>query len=486
MSLEQPIDERRELYDQFRAELHTDGHPSLDYDENALIMIYDQANDCNDDYVRLEVFMLAARVCPDSDAMAARKCYYYHLLGSNDAVADLLATHPGAGPLWRLMEIRFHSGSREQMLAEIDSLINELDDIDDETMIQIISIPGELGEIQWIKDHEEILLSKTTYPPSLYYEIYIYADTVHDNAYSIHALERLTEIEPFQVDYWVLLAELQIQLEDLPAALSAADYALAIDSNNASAIRAKAKALACDSTTAHALELEALLRPVIDSDDDDAADYFIQSIYSAALLAQGHDDEAYARVYKFIDNDPLNHNMVSFAVNIRHPKLTELLRLHYRMTATYENICLWNDWGLELYKERNFDGAIAVLQILFDEKKISNEALDVYYTSLYITRNYDRCAQLLHTYVIDNPGNARLTYALIAVGLLSYIRLRQRPKARQILAVLKETLPLENLTWTVSNLLLAMSLNAYLNVIDQFLDSRSHKIDDIDPFLSQP
>jgi hypothetical protein len=31
-----------------------------------------------------------------------------------------------------------------------------------------------------------------------------------------------------------------------------------------------------------------------------------------------------------------------------------------------------------------------------------------------------------------------------------------------------------------------MSLNAYLNVIDQFLDSRSHKIDDIDPFLSQP
>ena len=64
MSIEKPKDERRELYDKFRAGLKGGDETSSFYDEDDLIDIYDQAADLEDEYVKIEVLLAAAGCIP--------------------------------------------------------------------------------------------------------------------------------------------------------------------------------------------------------------------------------------------------------------------------------------------------------------------------------------------------------------------------------------------------------------------------------------
>ena len=67
MSIEKPKDERRELYDKFRAGLKGGDETSSFYDEDDLIDIYDQAADLEDEYVKIEVLLAGSRLYPDSE-----------------------------------------------------------------------------------------------------------------------------------------------------------------------------------------------------------------------------------------------------------------------------------------------------------------------------------------------------------------------------------------------------------------------------------
>lgn len=61
--MEEPADERRQLYDRFRSELATSPRDMF-FDEKELVEIYDQAGDLDDEHVKLEVLRMASACIP--------------------------------------------------------------------------------------------------------------------------------------------------------------------------------------------------------------------------------------------------------------------------------------------------------------------------------------------------------------------------------------------------------------------------------------
>lgn len=92
------------LYNDFRASLSKPG--SAYFDEDDIIDIYDYAADNNDDFIRLEALMYAARMFPDSVEMADRRNYFYYYLGIDSGVESRLRNQRELSPLGRLLKIR--------------------------------------------------------------------------------------------------------------------------------------------------------------------------------------------------------------------------------------------------------------------------------------------------------------------------------------------------------------------------------------------
>lgn len=86
--MEEPADERRQLYDRFRSELATSPRDMF-FDEKELVEIYDQAGDLDDEHVKLEVLLHGFRLYPDSEDLAMRRAYFYYNYHLDDGVRDM-------------------------------------------------------------------------------------------------------------------------------------------------------------------------------------------------------------------------------------------------------------------------------------------------------------------------------------------------------------------------------------------------------------
>ncbi|MDE7389092.1 MAG: hypothetical protein K2M97_07580, partial [Muribaculaceae bacterium] len=107
MALEGNSGNNRELYEDFRRKLLAGGEADLFYDEDDLVEIYDQASDMEDEYAKLQVILLAYRLYPGSDAMAARRGYFFWSYNMDDGVTRLLDEHSDSDKLiWKILALR--------------------------------------------------------------------------------------------------------------------------------------------------------------------------------------------------------------------------------------------------------------------------------------------------------------------------------------------------------------------------------------------
>ncbi|MDE6119043.1 MAG: hypothetical protein K2F82_04180, partial [Muribaculaceae bacterium] len=161
MALENESDHRKEIYESFRQKLNQD-ISDLFYDEDDLVEIYDQASDMEDEYVKLQVLLLAYRLYPKSEAMAARRGYFLWSYNMDEGVEALLKTYAGSSDLiWKILALRSAKTSAEELEKRLEELIGTETDIDDETMIQLVDLASEAGAFDWLKRNEKLLKSKT-------------------------------------------------------------------------------------------------------------------------------------------------------------------------------------------------------------------------------------------------------------------------------------------------------------------------------------
>lgn len=221
---------REKLYDKFRAGVLLGNAPGDYVDVDDLIDIYDYANDCNDEYVQLMAIIYAMNHYPDDEYMLQRRAYFLtQNLGMADAAPGLMQGHVHESALWDMLSLLNRRPDASEAAAEMDRIVRHFSDFDDETLIEMVNTCCELDIFPWLCDNRALVQKRSQYPDTLLYEMAQEASDRGDHHLSAMLLDELTAMEPFNVGYWQMLSQEWVLCDDFENALSAIDYALALD-----------------------------------------------------------------------------------------------------------------------------------------------------------------------------------------------------------------------------------------------------------------
>lgn len=232
---------RDELLQQFRDSL---SKPMAEryFDEDALIDIFDYAGDLGDDYLRMEALMCGARFFPDSTELLQRRGIFYSQYSDRTRQQFLELSPQGDGMIFSLLSLRDNPpADKAELCQALDEIIDSTDEIEDEEIIQLVESVSELGAYAWAKDRYNYIFEKAAYKQGFVYEMAMLAESFADYAFSISLLEKLTEIDPFNSYYWMVLARQYAGVSNYEGAVSAIDYSLAINPKNAESLYLKGR-----------------------------------------------------------------------------------------------------------------------------------------------------------------------------------------------------------------------------------------------------
>ena len=477
MSVNKPANERLELYENFKNSLR-DASDSDYYDAEDLIVIIDQAVDLQDDYVRIEALMRGYRYFADNEELAVRRGFLFYDLSLQEGT-QAMANHPMAnGPLWTLLKMRANADkiSQESAHKKLEKLIERTEEFDDESIIQLIDCAAACGLTDWIIGNEERLRKKCEYLPALLYELYIVASERGETAYAIKKLEELTEIEPFNFDFWLNLAQEYISSGRDEDALSALDYALAIESDNMSATALSATAQIHLERYGDA---EETLRPYIETMMND--DLPIVSLYARALVGLNRRPEAIELLKDRSANRPDDVATIDLLLRLEAAGMKPLLKYHYE-TIGREHVTEWIERANEYYNQGEYPAAAKLFHILYEDKALPNEDFAAFYSALYVTGQYDLLANWFINFL--NVFPQQLTPDICVAGLLSMLRREDFEGAKIAVKTLERMFPLKLRTqWHISSTLTAVGFSTFLNMLGAMLKHPEHfDIEAIDIF----
>ncbi len=220
-------DRRIELCSRFRQSL-SDGSSTQYFDEDDLIEIFDYAGDLNDDYLRMEVLLCGARYYPDSIALRQRRALLYYTFGDDLTAKYLEDNKSQHGVLWEITRMRSTNPMGADAVKALDNILASYREFDDEEVIQLVDVASSYGQTNWLISRLESLRAHVSYLPTLLYEIAVMLELEQRYTEAISLLEELTDLEPYNEQYWFMLAQEFDLNGNVAGALQALDLALAI------------------------------------------------------------------------------------------------------------------------------------------------------------------------------------------------------------------------------------------------------------------
>ncbi|MCM1310492.1 MAG: hypothetical protein NC301_05635 [Bacteroides sp.] len=472
MSIEKPANERLNLYNRFKESLKS-GDDSTFYDADDLIIIIDQAVDLEDEYTEIEAIMRGYRFFPDNEELAARRAFLYYDLNLDEGVDNMRGQLTADSPMNQILQIRRLEEVPENQDVII-RLLNEIVDmpglLDDEEIIQLVDCAGSTMNYDWLKQNEDKLRTKTDYLPTLLYEMFIVSDMFGDREYSLKLLEELTELQPFNIDFWNAIAQVQAydgdNEADFDAALNSVEFALAIDSENADALTLKASILLRKERFDECVNT---LRPIADNLPTAIA----AQIHICALINSGHPDEGAELLNKYCRKFPDSSELVDLAITAGTPQIGEILGNFFesgRKDET-ETIRHWHKWADNLYRDGRLRAAITVFQFMHDHDVLNPEGYRRLFTALYAIGEYDRCIELYDQLGRTQP-NFLITEMILAM-LMSYMRKGNKAAAKRAFKAVNERLPM-NMTesWTMSTAIESIGMSNFMAAVKSIIDGR--------------
>ncbi|MGM9861496.1 MAG: tetratricopeptide repeat protein, partial [Muribaculaceae bacterium] len=239
--MSQPKDRREELCERFAEALR---HPAdeIYFDEDELVEIFDYAGDLGKTYLQSEALMCGARLYPSSRALSDRRAIFYANNFGDEAAGQYIEDHRGADGsrtfLSDIIALRVNrpEGDAETELA-LNGLLESVGTMNDEEVVQFVDLAGDLDESEWLLDKLDVLRTKVSFLPTLLYEAAMVATEAGLDARAVPIIEELIEIDDaYSVDYWNMLAQSKLEAGDYKGAMSAIEYARAIDPGNYGAI----------------------------------------------------------------------------------------------------------------------------------------------------------------------------------------------------------------------------------------------------------
>lgn len=289
-----------DLYNRFREQV-MNGDTTDYYDKDELLDIYDYAQDEGDVMTQLYVFLVASRLYPDADSFLGERMGFFVSYIDNRAGADMLSRKGRAdSPLWDILALgiqNYPDGDPSDQLARI---IASHRNLDSEAVIKLVDMLRDLNRLPLLFANLNALKEIADDPRGLLYEA---AQTAADSgrfpAEARDIAEELTGAEPFNLDNWVLLARAELALDHANEAVTAAEYALALDPGYAPAllVRALAQVTMPETRLPAIADLERLM-------GDDPSDTAALKALVEGLKAEGENERAINWLMRFIALDP--------------------------------------------------------------------------------------------------------------------------------------------------------------------------------------
>lgn len=356
---DQYLQERQSLLSRFRESLKLPMSERY-FDEDDLIEIFDYAGDLNDDYLRMEALMCAARYFPDSEELNVRRGIFYSQY-SNDTLKKFVEDTPSNGNfIIELLKVRNSVDcSKEELINNLDNLVDSQIRLTDEEVIQLLDTASSLNLYKvWLKPNYDKIREKAEYKNVFIYEAAAISDLNQDYQTSAKMFEELTEIEPFNSYYWVQLAKEYNLINDTDKALSAVDYALAIKPNFTEALLLKAK-IKYDLDCPLEEIADTLLLTIKNSEEDIPTLKFLSSIYAE------HGDLAKAsamlkQALKY--STPAEQCEIIPELMLYLPEDTPALLDRYFQLNEDNSQLMWQSWAQNLGNQGYTAQALAVIE----------------------------------------------------------------------------------------------------------------------------
>lgn len=404
--------EREEALAKFRQSL---SRPMTErfYEEDELIDYFDFASDLDDDYLRMEALMCAARLYPDSEEMLQRKAIFYSQY-STDAIEKCLEDNQqSTGIIWDIKRAQSASFlSSEARKDALENIISSYDELTDEDIIQFVELVRSFDQMQWLKENLEKIEKKTVYPSVLLYETAISAEIANDRKYAIEILERLTDLEPFNADFWSALSKEYVQTNQLDKGLSALEYAIAIEPENPDNLYLKARILFMAGENP-----EEILSISKEIEDLDGMNREMLKIMGMVYQAEGEIQRAIEAYERFIHNHPEQTeeallDMLSFN---RHDTDKILDRLYTIGEKKHYTVWSWLKWAEGFEEIGANTEASAVIRAYIRNSKDADPPIDLLEISFRLGM-FDIVESLSESFASNRWKNEALN---IAGGIVS-------------------------------------------------------------------
>lgn len=472
MSIEKPANERLNLYNRFKESLKN-GDDSTFYDADDLIIIIDQAVDLEDEYTEIEAIMRGYRFFPDNEELASRRAFLYYDMNLNEGVDNMRGQLTADSPMNQILRIRRMEEipeNREAIISLLNQIVETTGLLDDEEMIQLVDCAGATMNLDWLKANEEKLRKKTDYLPTLLYEIFIVSDMYGDRQYSLKLLEELTELQPFNIDFWNAMAQVQAydgdDAVDFDAALSSVEFALAIDSENADALTLKASILLRKEQFEESVNT---LQPIADN----LPTAISAQIYICGLINSDRIDEATNLLYKYCKEFPESSELVDLALSANIPLKDEILEKFFESgnKSIEETVAHWHVWADNLYRDGRLRAAATIYQFMHAHGVLTPAGYRRFFTGLYAMGEYDRCIELYNE--LEQLQPSLLLTEMILAMLMSYMRKGNKSAAKKAFKSVNDRLPM-NMTesWTMGTSIESIGMSNFMTAYKSMIDGR--------------
>lgn len=444
MSHEPEEDPRLELYSRFIADLESNDRRPY-YEEDELVELFDFAGDRDDAKVRCEVLFAAARLYPESVPLRMRRAIYYFENGMDSAARNIMDTLPENMFLRHVLALRLDSVNIDSDTGaeRMDMLMQHAPEkFTDEDVIQLVNAAEEIGAHDWLKAHREQIRYHCDYLPSFLYE---YAEAMMEAeryADAAEALDELTLLEPFNIDYWDFLAQAYGADGKYDQALQAAEYSMAINPDGARARLNRAHALYSLKGADAADEIKELLT---DSIYDDPANSRGVQLLASALSAGGRNTEALELLRNFSRINPTDRDVIDGRLFLGDPEVSDALYILLDVSPELTEKD-WTDWAKKHLSEPynyNASAFCAILDCWYQRANRIGEGLPRLFEGLYSLGRYEDVIDRFNNYkkaisadpsVLERP-HPQLMFLTV---VLAELRLKRRGARERVAAMIED------------------------------------------------
>lgn len=237
-------DELRKLYFSF-AKAIDEGSDLMDFSSDDLLDVFDYALRGNDEAIAGEAVIEGLRRAPGNLDFVKRKGFLFHEIDNDEACERIFMQLPET-EFVRIALLLRNSAS----LSNIDDLFRQrLASVNDFTVeewdiVFLVDIFDTIDKIEVLQRNINEISRVSQIPEAIYSELY---NLLYEKGRFSDALEigkMLCDVNAFDVEAWTELANLYLmKFGDAESAIESAEYALAIDPDNLTALMLKAIAL---------------------------------------------------------------------------------------------------------------------------------------------------------------------------------------------------------------------------------------------------